>query len=149
MLPNDIHCLLRWVFKQLYDRGMVYRGYKVMPYSTACSTPLSNFEAGQNYKDVIDPASKWWVCPWWAVPVAGVCMLAVLLWFRLVFLQSLSTFHWRKTLTLASSPGQPLHGPSLATWPSVSTRSSFMLKSKVSNGALCMLQSRDSHMIVT
>ena len=48
----------RWVFKQLYDRGMVYRGYKVMPYSTACSTPLSNFEAGQNYKDVIDPASE-------------------------------------------------------------------------------------------
>ncbi|VDN08043.1 unnamed protein product [Thelazia callipaeda] len=27
-----------------------------MPFSTACSTPLSNFEAGQNYKDVIDPA---------------------------------------------------------------------------------------------
>ena len=29
---------------------------QVMPYSTACSTPLSNFEAGQNYKDVSDPA---------------------------------------------------------------------------------------------
>ena len=27
-----------------------------MPYSTACSTTLSNFEAGQNYKDVSDPA---------------------------------------------------------------------------------------------
>lgn len=27
-----------------------------MPFSTACSTPLSNFEAGQNYKDVVDPA---------------------------------------------------------------------------------------------
>lgn len=29
---------------------------QVMPYSTGCSTPLSNFEAGQNYKDVSDPA---------------------------------------------------------------------------------------------
>ena len=29
---------------------------QVMPYSTACSTTLSNFEAGQNYKDVSDPA---------------------------------------------------------------------------------------------
>jgi len=29
---------------------------QVMPYSTACSTTLSNFEAGQNYKDVDDPA---------------------------------------------------------------------------------------------
>lgn len=29
-----------------------------MPFSTGCHTPLSNFEAGQNYKDVNDPASK-------------------------------------------------------------------------------------------
>jgi len=45
-----------WVFKTLFDKGLVYRGYKVMPFSTACGTPLSNFEAGQNYKDVVDPA---------------------------------------------------------------------------------------------
>eukprot|EP00058_Branchiostoma_floridae_P006024 XP_002591512.1 hypothetical protein BRAFLDRAFT_287206 [Branchiostoma floridae] len=47
-----------WVFRQLYDKGLVYRGFKVMPYSTACSTPLSNFESNQNYKDVQDPAEK-------------------------------------------------------------------------------------------
>ncbi|KAL1965029.1 hypothetical protein VTN77DRAFT_6089 [Rasamsonia byssochlamydoides] len=45
-----------WVFKQLFDKGLVYRGYRVMPYSTALNTPLSNFEAQQNYKDVQDPA---------------------------------------------------------------------------------------------
>ena len=45
-----------WVFKQLYNKGMVYRGVKVMPFSTACNTPLSNFESGQNYKEVTDPA---------------------------------------------------------------------------------------------
>lgn len=45
-----------WVFKQLYLKGLVYQGNKVMPYSTTCNTPLSNFESGQNYKDVIDPA---------------------------------------------------------------------------------------------
>jgi len=45
-----------WVFKQLYEKGLVYQGYKVMPFSTACGTPLSNFEAGLNYKDVRDPA---------------------------------------------------------------------------------------------
>jgi isoleucyl-tRNA synthetase len=44
-----------WVFSELYRKGLVYRGVKVMPYSTGCSTPLSNFEAGQNYKDVVDP----------------------------------------------------------------------------------------------
>eukprot|EP00455_Lapot_gusevi_P000504 TRINITY_DN1022_c0_g1_i5.p1 TRINITY_DN1022_c0_g1~~TRINITY_DN1022_c0_g1_i5.p1 ORF type:complete len:1103 (-),score=421.81 TRINITY_DN1022_c0_g1_i5:126-3374(-) len=45
-----------WVFKQLYEKNLVFRGFKVMPYSTACHTPLSNFEAGQNYKNVQDPA---------------------------------------------------------------------------------------------
>lgn len=45
-----------WVFKQVFDKGLVYQGFKVMPYSTFCGTPLSNFEAGQNYKDVEDPA---------------------------------------------------------------------------------------------
>lgn len=45
-----------WIFKQLFEKGLVYKGNKVMPYSTACSTPLSNFESGQNYKDVVDPA---------------------------------------------------------------------------------------------
>ncbi|XP_053951274.1 isoleucine--tRNA ligase, cytoplasmic [Anastrepha ludens] len=44
-----------WVFKQLYDKGFVYEGVKVMPYSTACTTALSNFESGQNYKEVVDP----------------------------------------------------------------------------------------------
>lgn len=29
-----------------------------MPFSTACSTPLSNFEAGQNYKDTQDPSGE-------------------------------------------------------------------------------------------
>jgi len=45
-----------WVFSQLFQKGLVYQGHKVMPYSTGCTTPLSNFEAGLNYKDVKDPA---------------------------------------------------------------------------------------------
>lgn len=45
-----------WVFKQLYDKGLVYEGYKVMPFSAKLGTPLSNFEAGENYKEVDDPA---------------------------------------------------------------------------------------------
>jgi isoleucyl-tRNA synthetase len=40
----------------MYDKNLVYRGSKIMPFSTACNTVLSNFEAGSNYKDVSDPA---------------------------------------------------------------------------------------------
>ena len=45
-----------WVFQQLWAKGQVYRGYRVMPYSTACTTPLSNFEVKLNYKDTTDPS---------------------------------------------------------------------------------------------
>ena len=45
-----------WVFKQIWDKGLIYEGYKVMPYSTACTTPLSNFEANMDYRDVQDPS---------------------------------------------------------------------------------------------
>lgn len=45
-----------WVFKQLWDKGLIYKGYRVMPYSTAVATPLSNFEASSNYMEVQDPA---------------------------------------------------------------------------------------------
>lgn len=45
-----------WVFQQLHAKGLIYEGYKVVPYSVGISTPLSNFEANQNYKMVQDPA---------------------------------------------------------------------------------------------
>jgi len=44
------------VFGRLWEGGHIYRGFKVMPYSMPCATPLSNFEANQAYKDTSDPA---------------------------------------------------------------------------------------------
>jgi isoleucyl-tRNA synthetase len=43
-----------WVFKKLFEKGRIYEGQRVMPYSTACGTPLSNFETQENYKEVQD-----------------------------------------------------------------------------------------------
>lgn len=45
-----------WVFNALWEKGMIYEGVKVVPYSTALQTALSNFEAGSNYQSVQDPA---------------------------------------------------------------------------------------------
>lgn len=45
-----------WVVKSLWEKGLVYKGQKVMPVSTALATPLSNFEASSNYQDVQDPS---------------------------------------------------------------------------------------------
>jgi len=45
-----------WVFGELFKKNLIYRGVKVMPYSNGCTTPLSNFEATSNYKNVPDPS---------------------------------------------------------------------------------------------
>ena len=43
-------------FKALYDKGLIYEDYRVLPYSWAAQTPLSNFEVNQGYKDKTDTA---------------------------------------------------------------------------------------------
>jgi len=45
-----------WVFSELYQKGLIYEGFKVMPFSTKLGTPLSNFEANLNYQEVDDPS---------------------------------------------------------------------------------------------
>ncbi len=47
-----------WALRQLYDKGLLYEGYRVLPYCWECETPLSNFETRQDnaYRDRQDPA---------------------------------------------------------------------------------------------
>jgi len=47
-----------WAFKQLWDKGLVYESYRVMPYSWAAETPMSNFETRLDdaYRERQDPA---------------------------------------------------------------------------------------------
>jgi len=43
-----------WIFKTLYDKGLIYEGHKIMYICPRCETTLSNFEVSQGYKDVTD-----------------------------------------------------------------------------------------------
>lgn len=46
-----------WVFKSLYNKGLIYESYYVLPYSPKLATPLSNFEVNLGeYKEVNDPS---------------------------------------------------------------------------------------------
>lgn len=45
-----------WVFKSLWDKGLIYEGYKSLAYCPRCATPLSNFEVNQGYQDTQDPS---------------------------------------------------------------------------------------------
>lgn len=77
-----------WVVQQLWEKGLVYQGVKVVPVSTALGTVLSNFEAGQNYQEVQDPAvtvlleledgsghlAIWTTTPWTLPSNLAVCV---------------------------------------------------------------------------
>ena len=41
-----------WALKQIWDKGLLYKGFKVVPYCPRCGTPLSSHEVAQGYKDV-------------------------------------------------------------------------------------------------
>ena len=41
-----------WALKQIWDKGLLYKGYKIVPYCPRCGTPLSSHEVAQGYKDV-------------------------------------------------------------------------------------------------
>lgn len=48
-----------WVFKTLYDKGLIYEGKKAMHVCPRCVTPLSNFEVTLGYKEIEDVAVTW------------------------------------------------------------------------------------------
>lgn len=46
-----------WVFKSIFDKGLVYKDFRSSPYCPRCATPLSNFELNQGYQEnVRDPS---------------------------------------------------------------------------------------------
>lgn len=78
-----------WVYKTIYDKGLIYEGHRVVPYCPRCSTPLSNFEVNQGYKDkqdktatvkfkVVGNDSKyilaWTTTPWTLVANLGLAV---------------------------------------------------------------------------
>jgi isoleucyl-tRNA synthetase len=55
-LDRDFMESVWWVFSELYKKGLVYQGLKVVPYSPRTASVVSNFEANQNYQPIQDPA---------------------------------------------------------------------------------------------
>jgi len=53
---NDYIESVWWLLKQLWDKDLLFKGYKVVPYCTRCETALSSHEVAQGYQDVDDPS---------------------------------------------------------------------------------------------
>jgi len=79
-----------WILKNLFDRDLIYKGFKTVPYCPRCETPLSSHEVAQGYVEVSDPSVfikvkdaeedfkylVWTTTPWTLPSNAALCMLA-------------------------------------------------------------------------
>jgi isoleucyl-tRNA synthetase len=55
-MTNDFVESVWWSLKQLWDKDLLYKGYKVVPFCAKDGTPLSSHEVSQGYRDVVDPS---------------------------------------------------------------------------------------------
>ncbi|MCL2063544.1 MAG: isoleucine--tRNA ligase [Candidatus Cloacimonetes bacterium] len=55
-LDNNYIETVWWILKQLFDKNLIYKGHKIVPYCPSCGTPLSSHEVAQGYQDVEDPS---------------------------------------------------------------------------------------------
>jgi isoleucyl-tRNA synthetase len=53
---NDYIESVWWLLRQIADRGLIYKGHKILPYCPRCGTGLSSHEVAQGYRNVKDPS---------------------------------------------------------------------------------------------
>lgn len=88
-----------WVFKSIYDKGLIYEWNRVVPYCPRCSTPLSNFEVNQGYKDKQDKTVtvkfkvKWndskYILAWTTTPWTLPANLWLAVWEDIIYAEVL------------------------------------------------------------
>ncbi len=55
-LKNEYIETVWWLLKQLWNKNLIYKGHKIVPYCPSCGTPLSSHEVAQGYKETTDPS---------------------------------------------------------------------------------------------
>ncbi len=88
-LANEYVESVWWSLKQVWEKGLLTEGHKVVPYCTRCGTALSSHELAMGYKDVVDPSVfvkfpltddpevsllAWTTMPWTLVPHAAIAV---------------------------------------------------------------------------
>ncbi len=87
-LTNDYIESVWWILKNFFDRDLIYKGYKTVPFCPRCETGLSSHEVAQGYMEVADPSVfvkvkaadgdfsylVWTTTPWTLPSNAALCM---------------------------------------------------------------------------
>jgi isoleucyl-tRNA synthetase len=55
-LTNEYIESVWWLLRQLWDKNLIYRGHKILPYCPRCGTPLASHEVSQGYRETSDPS---------------------------------------------------------------------------------------------
>lgn len=77
-----------WALKEIWNKGLLYKGHKIVPYCPRCGTPLSSHEVAQGYKDVKERSAivrfkvkdedayflAWTTTPWTLPSNVGLCV---------------------------------------------------------------------------
>ena len=77
-----------WALKEIWNKGLLYKGFKIVPYCPRCGTPLSAQEVAQGYKDVKERSAvvrfkcvdedayilAWTTTPWTLPSNVALCM---------------------------------------------------------------------------
>lgn len=86
---NDYIESVWWAIKQIWDKGLLYKGHKIVPYCPRCGTALSSHEVAQGYKDVKETSAiakfkvkgkdneyilAWTTTPWTLPSNVGLCV---------------------------------------------------------------------------
>ncbi len=85
---NDYIESVWWALKEIWEKGLLYKGHKVVPYCPRCGTPLSSHEVAQGYKDVKERSAivkfkvkdedayflAWTTTPWTLPSNLGLCV---------------------------------------------------------------------------
>jgi isoleucyl-tRNA synthetase len=53
---NDYIESVWWILKSFWERDLLFKGYKIVPYCPRCGTPLSDHEVAQGYAEAVDPS---------------------------------------------------------------------------------------------
>ncbi len=93
-----------WVFKNIYDKWLIYEWHRVVPYCPRCTTPLSNFEVNQWYKDkqsktvVVKFKVKWnenkYILAWTTTPWTLYANLWLAVWKDIEYVELLDKSNW-------------------------------------------------------
>lgn len=85
---NDYIESVWWALKEIWNKGLLYKGHKIVPYCPRCGTPLSSHEVAQGYKDVKEKSAfvrfkvkgedayflAWTTTPWTLPSNLGLCV---------------------------------------------------------------------------